>query len=158
VKPEQLLNRWIVPLESRVDFLKLHTGKTFSIPFDEIVVFSTNLEPNDLMDPAFLRRIPYKLEIKAPSREEYRRIFRLIATQRGVEMPDDVATLVIEELQTNNGFQLACYQPRFVVDQVIAACKYLDIPTTFSPELVLDALGNMYVSGTWGQKVTSIAA
>jgi hypothetical protein len=128
VKPEQLLNRWIVPLESRVDFLKLHTGKTFSIPFDEIVVFSTNLEPNDLMDPAFLRRIPYKLEIKAPSREEYRRIFRLIATQRGVEMPDDVATLVIEELQTSNGFQLACYQPRFVVDQVIAACKYLDVP------------------------------
>ena len=158
VKPEQLLNRWIVPLESRVDFLKLHTGKTFSIPFDEIVVFSTNLEPNDLMDPAFLRRIPYKLEIKAPSREEYRRIFRLIATQRNVEMPDDVATLVIEELQTNNGFQLACYQPRFVVDQVIAACKYLDVPTTFSPELVLDALGNMYVSGTWSQKVTSIAA
>jgi SpoVK/Ycf46/Vps4 family AAA+-type ATPase len=158
VKPEQLLNRWIVPLESRVDFLKLHTGKTFSIPFDEIVVFSTNLEPNDLMDPAFLRRIPYKLEIKAPSREEYRRIFRLIATQRNVEMPDDVATLVIEELQTNNGFQLACYQPRFVVDQVIAACKYLDIPTNFSPELVLDALGNMYVSGTWSQKVTSIAA
>ena len=158
VKPEQLLNRWIVPLESRVDFLKLHTGKTFSIPFDEIVVFSTNLEPNDLMDPAFLRRIPYKLEIKAPSREEYRRIFRLIATQRGVEMPDDVATLVIEELQTSNGFQLACYQPRFVVDQVIAACKYLDIPTAFSPELVLDALGNMYVSGTWSQKVTSIAA
>ncbi len=158
VKPEQLLNRWIVPLESRVDFLKLHTGKTFSIPFDEIVVFSTNLEPNDLMDPAFLRRIPYKLEIKAPSREEYRRIFRLIATQRGVEMPDDVPSLVIEELQTNNGFQLACYQPRFIVDQVIAACKYLDVPTTFSPELVLDALGNMYVSGTWNQKVTSIAA
>ncbi len=158
VKPEQLLNRWIVPLESRVDFLKLHTGKTFSIPFDEIVVFSTNLEPNDLMDPAFLRRIPYKLEIKAPSREEYRRIFRLIAQQRGVEMPDDVASLVIEELQTNNGFQLACYQPRFVVDQVIAACKYLDVPTTFNPELVLDALGNMYVSGTWSQKVTSMAA
>jgi hypothetical protein len=154
----EMLNRWIVPLESRVDFLKLHTGKTFSIPFDEIVVFSTNLEPNDLMDPAFLRRIPYKLEIKAPSREEYRRIFRLIATQRGVEMPDDVATLVIEELQTSNGFQLACYQPRFVVDQVIAACKYLDIPTAFTPELVLDALGNMYVSGTWSQKVTSIAA
>jgi len=67
-------------------------------------------------------------------------------------MPDDVATLVIEELQTSNGFQLACYQPRFVVDQVIAACKYLDVPTTFSPELVLDALGNMYVSGTWSQR------
>ena len=66
VSPAQLLNRWIVPLESRVDFMKLHTGKTFMIPFDEIVIFSTNLEPSDLMDPAFLRRIPYKLEIKAP--------------------------------------------------------------------------------------------
>jgi hypothetical protein len=158
VKPEQLLNRWIVPLESRVDYLKLHTGKTFLVPFDEIVVFSTNLEPNDLMDPAFLRRIPYKLEIKAPSREEYRRIFRLIAGQRGVEMPDEIPTLVIEELQTNNGFGLACYQPRFIVDQVIAACKYLDIPTNFAPELVLDALGNMYVSGSWSQKVQPIAA
>jgi hypothetical protein len=158
IRPEQLLNRWIVPLESRVDFLKLHTGKTFMLPFDEIVVFSTNLEPNDLMDPAFLRRIPYKLEIKAPSREEYRRIFRLIAEQRGIEVSDSVASLVIEELQTNNGFALACYQPRFIVDQVIAACKYLGIPTTFSDELVLDALGNMYVNGNWNGKVKSIAA
>jgi len=158
IRPEQLLNRWIVPLESRVDYLKLHTGKTFMLPFDEIVVFSTNLEPNDLMDPAFLRRIPYKLEIKAPSREEYRRIFRLIAEQRGIEVPDSVASLVIEELQTNNGFMLACYQPRFIVDQVIAACKYLGIPTTFSDELVLDALGNMYVNGNWNGKVKSIAA
>ncbi len=158
VSPAQLLNRWIVPLESRVDFMKLHTGKTFMIPFDEIVIFSTNLEPSDLMDPAFLRRIPYKLEIKAPTREEYRRIFRLIAQQRGVELPDDVPSIVIEELQTNNGFQLACYQPRFVVDQVIAACKYLGIPTTFSPELVLDALGNMFVNGNWSQKSQSMAA
>ena len=62
VRPEQLLNRWIVPLESRVDYLKLHTGKSFSLPFDELVIFSTNLSPDDLMDPAFLRRIPYKLE------------------------------------------------------------------------------------------------
>jgi len=158
VSPAQLLNRWIVPLESRVDFMKLHTGKTFMIPFDEIVIFSTNLEPSDLMDPAFLRRIPYKLEIKAPTREEYRRIFRLIAQQRGVELPDDVPSIVIEELQTNNGFQLACYQPRFIVDQVIAACKYLGIPTTFSPELVLDALGNMFVNGNWSQKAQSMAA
>ena len=66
VSPEALLNRWIVPLESRVEYLKLHTGKSFSMPFDELVVFSTNLAPRDLMDPAFLRRIPYKLEIGGP--------------------------------------------------------------------------------------------
>ncbi len=68
VSPEALLNRWIVPLESRVEYLKLHTGKSFSLPFDELVVFSTNLAPRDLMDPAFLRRIPYKLEIGGPTR------------------------------------------------------------------------------------------
>ena len=63
VSPTNLLNRWIVPLESRVDYLKLHTGKTFSIPFEELVIFSTNLDPEDLMDPAFLRRLPYKIEV-----------------------------------------------------------------------------------------------
>ena len=75
VSPTNLLNRWIVPLEGRVDYLKLHTGKTFSIPFEELVIFSTNLEPEDLMDPAFLRRLPYKIEVGAPSREHYRKIF-----------------------------------------------------------------------------------
>ncbi len=63
-----LLNRWIVPLESRVDFMKLHTGKSFFIPFEELVIFSTNLEPEDLMDPAFLRRLPYKIEVAGPER------------------------------------------------------------------------------------------
>ena len=79
VSPEALLNRWIVPLESRVEYLKLHTGKSFSLPFDELVVFSTNLAPRDLMDPAFLRRIPYKMEIGGPTPEEYRKIFKLVA-------------------------------------------------------------------------------
>ena len=79
VTPEALLNRWIVPLESRVEYLKLHTGKSFSLPFDELVVFSTNLSPRDLMDPAFLRRIPYKLEVTGPCPDDYRKIFRMIA-------------------------------------------------------------------------------
>ncbi len=72
VSPANLLNRWIVPLESRVDYLKLHTGKSFSIPFEELVIFSTNLEPEDLMDPAFLRRLPYKIEVGPPDLEHYR--------------------------------------------------------------------------------------
>ena len=72
VSPTNLLNRWIVPLESRVDYLKLHTGKTFSIPFEELVIFSTNLEPEDLIDPAFLRRLPYKIEVGPPDLEQYR--------------------------------------------------------------------------------------
>ena len=74
-QPTNLLNRWIVPLESRIDYLKLHTGKSFSIPFEELVIFSTNLEPEDLMDPAFLRRLPYKIEIGAPSVDQSTEIF-----------------------------------------------------------------------------------
>ena len=77
ISPKELLNRWIVPLESRVDYLKLHTGKSFAVPFDELVIFSTNMEPSDLMDPAFLRRIPYKLEIGGPSRDDLNRVGHL---------------------------------------------------------------------------------
>ena len=72
VPPGVLLNRWIVPMESRVDYLKLHTGKSFSLPFDGLVIFSTNLPLSQLMDPAFARRIPYKIEVPPPGREEYR--------------------------------------------------------------------------------------
>ena len=76
VTPEALLNRWIVPLESRIEYLKPHTGKSFSLPFDELVVFSTNLSPRDLMDQAFLRRIPYKLEVTGPCRKTSRKSSR----------------------------------------------------------------------------------
>jgi hypothetical protein len=143
VSPEALLNRWIVPLESRVEYLKLHTGKSFSIPFDELVIFSTNLAPRDLMDPAFLRRIPYKLEIGGPSPEEYRTIFRAVARAVDLEATDEIMDFVIAELG-EHGFPLASYQPKFVVDQVRAACKFEGIPPQFRRELVFMALGNLF--------------
>ena len=92
VSPKSLLNRWIVPLENRVDYLKLHTGKSFSIPFEELVIFSTNLEPEDLMDPAFLRRLPYKIEIGAPSMELYRQIFEKECARQGFTLPGDASS------------------------------------------------------------------
>jgi predicted ATPase with chaperone activity len=116
VRPEELLNRWIVPLESRVDYLKLHTGKSFSLPFDELLIFSTNMLPRDLMDPAFLRRIPYKTAVAAPTREEYRHIFRGISKREGLEAPDDVIEFVISELCERNDFPLASFQPKFIID------------------------------------------
>lgn len=82
VSPEQLLNRWIVPLQSRIDFLKLHSGKSFELPFDELVIFSTNLALDDLMDPAFLRRIPYKLETKDPPLKHFARFMRLLQEKK----------------------------------------------------------------------------
>lgn len=145
VTPEELLNRWIVPLQSRIDFLKLHTGKSFSIPFDELVIFSTNMAPADLMDPAFLRRIPYKLETEAPTAGDFRKIFRNVAAQRAIELPEEIIDYVLEELQEVSRVALACYQPGFIVDQVAAACKYEGMPAHFRQELVADALKNLYV-------------
>ncbi len=143
VTPEALLNRWIVPLESRVEYLKLHTGKSFQIPFDELVIFSTNLAPRDLMDPAFLRRIPYKLEIGGPSPDNYRRIFRAVA--RGLELDPSDADIdfVIGELHENK-FPLASYQPKFICDQVRAASKFEGIAPQFRHDLVSMALGNLF--------------
>jgi len=143
VKPEALLNRWIVPLESRVEYLKLHTGKSFALPFDELVIFSTNLAPRDLMDPAFLRRIPYKLEIAPPNPDAYRRIFRAVSRALGLEAADDVIDYVIAKLHGNSESPLAGYQPKFIVDQVIAACKFEGIAAQYRPEFVDMALANL---------------
>ncbi|MDQ3560946.1 MAG: ATPase, partial [Pseudomonadota bacterium] len=135
VSPEALLNRWIVPLESRVEYLKLHTGKSFSLPFDELVIFSTNLAPRDLMDPAFLRRIPYKLDISGPSPDDYRKIFRIVAKAFDLEASDDILDFVIADLGAND-FPLASYQPKFIIDQVRAACKFEGIPQQLRSDLV----------------------
>ena len=155
VSPEDLLNRWIVPLESRVDYLKLHTGKSFSLPFDELVIFSTNLSPDDLMDPAFLRRIPYKLETVGPSREQYFEIFKMVGKDRGLEITEEVLDTVIEELQVNNSFDLACYQPKSIIEQIISACKYQGSDPYISKELVVDALKNLYTSSAKGAGKTA---
>lgn len=144
ISPEALLNRWIVPLESRVEYLKLHTGKSFSIPFDELVIFSTNMAPRDLMDPAFLRRIPYKLEISSPNPDEYRRIFRGVSKALDLEAGDDVIDYVIAALRKLGNAPLAGYQPKFIVDQVIAACKFEGIAAQWLPEYVDMALANLH--------------
>jgi hypothetical protein len=150
VSPEALLNRWIVPLESRIEYLKLHTGKSFSLPFDELVVFSTNLAPRDLMDPAFLRRIPYKLEIGSPTLEEYSKIFKLVARAAEMETPNETIELVIRHLCVDNDFPLASYQPKFLIDQVRAACKFEGISPQFRQDLVKMALGNLFTRDSPG--------
>ncbi len=143
VNPEDLLNRWIVPLQNRIDYLKLHTGKSFSTPFDELIIFSTNMSPDDLMDPAFLRRIPYKLETTGPSNDAYYRIFDKVAADRGLQLTQDVFNHVIAALNDRN-FDLACYQPKFIIDQVVSACKFNGVEPHFTNELIDDALSNLY--------------
>ena len=144
VSPEALLNRWIVPMESRVDFFKLSSGKSFMIPFDELLIFSTNKEPDDLMDQAFLRRIPYKIELFAPSKEEYKSIFTAIATHSGLELPDSVFDFVVAQLE-KGGHELAYYQPKFICNQVLSICKYDGTKPVMNEDHVREALKNLYV-------------
>jgi predicted ATPase with chaperone activity len=144
VAPETLLNRWIVPLESRRDYMKLHTGKSFALPFDELVIFSTNMPPSQLMDPAFLRRIPYKIEVAGPTAPEFREIFRLVADARGVEATEEAIDFVIAELTQGYGVALAAYQPGFIVAQVLAASKFRGIPPVLDRDLLAAAIGNLH--------------
>src|ERR1700729_4180200 len=119
VSPTNLLNRWIVPLENRVDYLKLHTGKSFCIPFEELIIFSTNLEPEDLMDPAFLRRLPYKIEIAGPPLQLYKQIFTRECEKQGLQISDEAFDIIVHKLTKEKGLLLAAYQPRFIIDQVV---------------------------------------
>ena len=145
VSPTHLLNRWIVPLESRVDYLKLHTGKSFSIPFEELIIFSTNLEPEDLMDPAFLRRLPYKIEVGPPSLENFRTIFRNEAQKQGMTLADDIFDTIVYKLREEKKMDCAAYMPRFIVDQVVATCRFMGEPLHFEPRYVDYALDNLRV-------------
>jgi hypothetical protein len=143
-KPEDILNRWVVPLSNRVDYLTLHTGKTAMIPFDEIVIFSTNLHPNDLMDPAFQRRISYKLETVEPPEDLFYRVFEGMAKKRGLELAGDIYKRVLDGIRQNEA-PLAYFQPKFIVEQVLASCKFEGIKPQFTIDNIDDALANLFV-------------
>jgi hypothetical protein len=145
VTPKTLLNRWIVPLENRFDYLKLHSGKSFTIPFEELVIFSTNLEPEDLMDPAFLRRLPYKIEVGAPNLELYKRIFEKECVRQGLTPPNDLFDSIVYKITREKGLELAAYQPRFIVDQVVATCRFMGQAPHFEPRFIDYALDNLRV-------------
>jgi DNA polymerase III delta prime subunit len=143
VPPAVLLNRWIVPMESRIDFLKLHTGKSFSIPFEAMVIFSTNLDPSDLMDGAFLRRLPYKIEVGAPSRETYKGIFKSICAKASIEFNDDIFEVIYYKVTVERRLELAAYHGRFIVDQVISIARFMGVPPRFTVAALDYALDNM---------------
>jgi energy-coupling factor transporter ATP-binding protein EcfA2 len=145
VSPEALLNRWILPMASRIDFLKLNTGRSFQLPFDELLIFSTNLDPADLMDPAFLRRIPYKIKLYAPTAAEYRQIFDGCAKAAGLVLSDNMFDLILQRLTVQYGCKLAYYQPVFICDQIVANCKYEGVTPHFTEGAVMSALSNLYV-------------
>ena len=143
MRPEDLLNRWIVPLESRVDYLTLHTGKKFQIPFDVLVVFATNLDPASLADQAFLRRIPYKIAIQDPTPDQFSRIFELNCRRRNLKFHQVmVAYLHRRHYEPYNRPLRAC-QPRDLIEQVTALCRFRGHEPVITREL-LDAACESY--------------
>lgn len=134
--PESILNRWVVPLERGVDYLSLHTGKKFAVPFDGLVIFSTNLAPTDLADEGMLRRLYYKIEVPEPSPEDYAQIWAALCAQRHVELPKDVVPFLEESLYAREGVSRAGYHPRYLLDQVAAMCEYEGRPLDLDRALI----------------------
>ncbi|MBI5952205.1 MAG: AAA family ATPase [Chloroflexi bacterium] len=143
VRPRDLLNRWIVPLENRLDYLRLHTGRKVEVPFDVLIVFSTNLPPKDLVDEAFLRRLRHKIEIGDPSFEEYREIFKRVAQDKKIEYNDQGLAYLLQEWYIKRNRKLRASHPRDLCDQIIDISAYLAVPPTMSREMI-DNAGKAY--------------
>jgi hypothetical protein len=145
VRPRDLLNRWIVPLEKGVDYLTLHTGKKFKVPFDTIVIFATNIEPQKLVDEAFLRRIRNKIYIDNPTLDAYTQIFRRLCESKGIPFdPKSIEYLYREYYQKHNIDLRSCH-PRDIIEQVLSIAKYLQIPATLDKPLLDRALRNYFL-------------
>jgi hypothetical protein len=145
VRPHELLNRWIFPLERKVDYLTLHTGKKFALLFDQLVIFATNFPPEELMDPAQLRRVHYKLKINPPTADEYREIFRRICESYGLAFSEDIMAYLLNSFYLKHKVAFAGFHPKFIAEHVIAACNYLSTPPRITRQLLDDSLENMVV-------------
>ncbi len=132
---DELLNRWIVPLEKRFDFLSLPNGKKISVPFDQLIIFSTNLEPRDLVDEAFLRRIPYKIEAIDPSEDEFRQLFRILAPKMELEHSEAAVDYLIESHYRALDRPFRFCHPRDLLLQVYNYCTYQKTAMVVTPEL-----------------------
>jgi len=145
VRPRDLLNRWIVPLENRIDYLTLHTGRKVEIPFDVLVVFSTNLPPKDLVDEAFLRRLRHKIEISDPSYEEYRQIFKEVASTKDVVYDDEALAYLLQEWYIRKGRKLRASHPRDLCDQILDISRYLNVNPEMTTEMIDRAASAYFV-------------
>ena len=124
MNPFELLNRWIVPLEQRYDFLALANGQKIQVPFDQLLIFSTNLEPRDLVDEAFLRRIPYKINIGDPTEDEFRQLFRMMCERLDIAYDAQTVEYLIEEYYRKTGRAFRCCQPRDLLTIIRNQSRY----------------------------------
>jgi predicted ATPase with chaperone activity len=145
VRPVDLLNRWIVPLEKKLDYLTLQTGSKIEVPFDVLIVFSTNLEPRDLVDEAFLRRIRHKIYVGNPSLEEYREIFVRMCKDRKVAYNDQGLIYLIKEYYQKRHHEPRACHPRDILDEILDIARYLGVQPTMSIELIEQACESYFV-------------
>ncbi len=143
--PQKLVNRWIVPLEESKDILSLQSGEKFEVPFDTLVIFSTNFHPNEIFDQAALRRIFFKIKIDGPSQEDFLKIFALVARKKKMQLDESGLVHLLKNKYPTIKNIYANYQPVFLIDQMIAVCDFEGLPYKMTPELVDRAWANMFV-------------
>ncbi|WP_050929845.1 ATPase [Aestuariivita boseongensis] len=143
--PQALVNRWIVPLEESKDILALQSGEKFEVPFDTLVIFSTNFHPNEIFDQAALRRIFYKIKIDGPNQENFLKIFALVARKKGMPLDEKALVHLLKVKYPTIKNIYANYQPVFLIDQMISICEFEGLPYQMSPELIDRAWANMFV-------------
>ncbi len=143
--PQALINRWIVPLEMNYDILSLQSGEKFIVPFDTLVIFSTNFHPNEIFDQAALRRIFFKIKIDGPNQADFLKIFALVAKKRGMPLDEAAMIHLLEAKYPTIDNVYSNYQPVFLIDQMISICEFEGKPYQMSPELIDRAWANMFV-------------
>jgi hypothetical protein len=143
--PQELLNRWIVPLESSFDFLRMQTGQTIEIPFRQLIIFATNLDPKDLVDAAFMRRIQMKVEVGAPDEKLFYQIFTSMCKVNNVPFDKDGFMHLIAKWYRNGSQVMQAVHPRDILNTLVAICEYERIPVRLTPDLIDEACASYFV-------------
>jgi hypothetical protein len=143
--PQALINRWIVPMENAYDILALQSGEKFEVPFDTLVVFSTNFHPNDIFDQAALRRIFFKVKIDGPTQEQFLKIFAMVAKKKGIALDEASLIHLLKTKYPTIDHIYANYHPVFLCDQIKAICEFEGIPYQMRPDFIDRAWENLFV-------------
>ncbi len=145
--PQELINRLIIPLENGIDYLALQTGRKFELPFDALVVFSTNIAPKKLVDEAALRRLRYKILVDKPDRDTFIEIFYRTAQRFGLTLDEETLGYILLELYgKQEGAEFHCFHPRFLIEQTKAICAFEGVAPQFRPDFLRRAWGNLFIS------------
>jgi hypothetical protein len=143
MQPQDLLNRWIIPLENHVDYLTLHTGKKIEVPFEQLLVFATNLNPKDIVDEAFLRRMGYRLAFFTPSAETYSKILQRYLAARELNFEPELLYFLFSQYERENRTMKAC-EPRDLVERCLDICKYENLPRRITLDIMERAWNNYF--------------